>query len=149
MRTFLSAIVMAMICFGTIVAQVQAADSWHQFSAQDAISSPLGSDKLRPEISLYMKGQKHPAVLKKLGEYKANKRTNGFGKSAQQVCERAFVSALMALQDRASREGGNAVIDIYTITKNEKFESATEYSCIKGGIVGNVALMGTVAKIAE
>ncbi|WP_321367100.1 hypothetical protein [uncultured Desulfuromusa sp.] len=129
--------------------QVQAADSWHQFSVQDAIKSPLGQDKLRADISLYMKGQKHPNVLKRMGEYKANKRTNGFGKSAQQVCERVFISALMALQDRAAREGGNAVVDIYTITKDKAFESATEYSCIKGGIVGNVALMGTVAKISE
>lgn len=149
MRNFLAVILVSMICFGALVTQVKAADNWHQFSAQEAIDSSLGQDKLRTEISLYMKGQQHPAVSKKLGEYKANKRTNGFGKSAQQVCERAFISALMALQDRASKEGGNAVIDIYTITRDKKFESATKYSCIKGGIVGNVALMGTVAKISK
>ncbi|SDZ74663.1 hypothetical protein SAMN05660420_00091 [Desulfuromusa kysingii] len=147
MRTLFVTILATMICFGTLVAQTQAADNWYKFSAQEAMDSSLGNDKLRPEIRLYMKGQKHPGIVKKMGEYKANKRTNGFGKSAQQVCERAFISALMALQDRAVREGGNAVIDIYTITKNIEFESATEYSCIKGGVVGNVALMGTVAKI--
>ena len=128
-------------------AQALAADSWHQLSAQEAINSSLGQEKLQPEIALYMKGQSHPEVLKTLGEYKTNQRTNGFGKSAKSACDRVFISALMALQDRARKEGGNAVIDIYTITKDKEFSSATEYSCIKGGFVTNVALMGTVATI--
>ncbi len=142
-------IVIGMFILGGLVSQACAADQWHQLSAQDAMKSSLGQEKLKPEIRLYMKGQSHPKVLKTLGEYKANQRTNGVGKSAEAACERVFVSALMALQDRAVKEGGNAVIDIYTITKDKKFESATEYSCIKGGFVTNVALMGTVAKLGK
>lgn len=126
-----------------------AKDAWHQFSAKDAQASSLGKDKLKPGVKLYMLGEKHAKVLKRHGEFKSNKRSNGFGKSAQAACDRTFISALMALQDRALREGGNAVIDIYTITKDKKFESAEQYSCIKGGFVTNVALMGTVADLAE
>ncbi len=149
MRTLFLGILLSTFCCGAIVPKAQAKDAWHQLSVQDAKESALGQEKLRPDIGLYMKGQNHPKVMKTMGEYKTNQRTNGFGKSAQQACDRAFISALMTLQDRAAKEGGNAVIDIYTITKDKKFESATEYSCIKGGFVTNVALMGTVANIAK
>lgn len=127
----------------------QAKDAWYQFSAKDAQVSELGKEKLATDIKLFMKGEKHAKVLKQLGEYKSNKRSNGFGYSAQASCDRAFISALISLQDRARKEGGNAVIDIYTITKDKKFESAEEYSCIKGALVTNVALMGTVAVLPE
>jgi hypothetical protein len=142
---------MLLVLFSLVTAAtpVLAKDNWHQFSAGDAQLSPLGKEKLKPGIKLYMLGEKHAKVLKRLGEFKSNKRSNAFGKSAQNACDRTFISALMALQDRAVREGGNAVIDIYTITKNQKFESAEQYSCIKGGFVTNVALMGTVAELAE
>lgn len=126
-----------------------AADAWHQFSAKEAQSSQLGKDKLRPDIKLYLKGEAHPKIIKQLGEFKSNKRSNGFGRSAQVACDTAFISALMALQERAQKEGGNAVIDIYTITKDKIFESAEEYSCIKGGFVTNVALKGTVVILTE
>jgi len=149
MKKSMLVVVVVMSCFGLLAGQALAKDNWHQLSVQDAVSSPLGQEKLSPEIGIYMKGQSHPKVVKRMGEYKSNQRTNGVGKSAQQACDRAFISALMALQNRASREGGNAVIDIYTITKDKKFESATEYSCIKGGFVTNVALMGTVATIQK
>lgn len=149
MKTLVTILLVGTFFISGISGQALAADNWYQLSAQDAINSTLGKEKLRPEIGLYMKGQSHPKVLKKMGEFKANQRTNGFGKSAESACERVFVSALMALQSRAEREGGNAVIDIYTITKDKKFESATEYSCIKGGFVTNVALKGTVVKLAK
>lgn len=126
-----------------------AKDEWLQFSAKEAKTSPLGVEKLKPEIKFYMKGESHPKVLKQMGEFKSNKRSNAFGKSGQTACDTAFISALKAFQDRAEKEGGNAVIDIYTITKNQKFESAEQYNCLKGGFSANVALMGTVVKIAE
>lgn len=143
------AVAIGLFCLGTIATQVLAEDNWHQFSVSAAETSTLGNDMLNPEIKFYMKGQGHPKVIKRIGEYKSNKRTNGFGKSAQQACDRAFISALASFQDRALKEGGNAVIDIYSITKDQPFESAEEYSCLKGGFVTNVALMGTVATLSE
>ncbi len=149
MKKIISGSMLVLFCLATVATPVFAKDNWHKLSVKEAINSDLGKEKLNSDIKFYMKGQKHPKVKKKFGEYKANKRTNGFGKSAQQACGRAFVSALMAFQDRAVREGGNAVIDIYTITKDKKFESAEEYSCIKGGFTTNVALKGTVVTIAK
>jgi hypothetical protein len=126
-----------------------AADHWYEFPADQAIQSPLGQEKLLPGIKLFMKGQSHPGVAKKLGEFKSNQRSNKFGKSAQQACDVAFLSGLIALQQRAEREGGDAVIDIYTITKNQRYESPEKYKCITGFAVSNVALEGTVVKLSR
>ena len=124
-----------------------AADSWHELSAAKAIDSSLGKEKLLPEVKLYMKGQAHPTVTKKFGEFKSNQRSNKFGKSVETACDTAFISALIALQKRAEREGGNAVIDIYTVTKDEEHVSAKTFKCISGFAVANVALKGTVVKL--
>jgi hypothetical protein len=149
MKRWFCLLILGLITLSVTAPPALAADVWHQFSAQAAQNSQLGKDKLRPGIKLFMKGEKHAKILKQFGEFKSNKRSNGFGKSAQGACDTAFLSALIALQDRAVKEGGNAVIDIYTITKDKPFASAEQYSCIKGGFVTNVALMGTVVSLAE
>lgn len=149
MRRWFYPVLLGLFTLAAVATPALAKDDWHQFSAKDAQASALGKDSLKPEVKLFMKGEKHAKVLKRLGEFKSNKRGNAFGKSAQEACDRTFISALIALQERAAKEGGNAVIDIYTITRDQKFESVDQYSCIKGGMVANVALMGTVAELAE
>ena len=126
---------------------LHAADEWHELPAAAAIKSPLGQEKLLPNIQVFMKGQSHPGIAKKLGEFKTNQRSNKFGKSVQVACDTAFLSGLIALQKRAEREGGNAVVDIYTITKNQKYESPENFKCIAGSMISNVALMGTVVTL--
>ena len=149
MKSYFRIILLGLITLVFVATPVLAKDTWHQFSAKEAQASKVGKDKLNPNIKLFMKGEKHAKVIKKIGEYKSNKRSNAFGKSEQATCDTSFLSALIALQDRAEKEGGNAVIDIYTITKDKKFESAEQYSCLKGTMVSNVALMGTVVQLAE
>lgn len=149
MKKHLSIVLLVLLTLSVTASPSLAKDAWHKFSAKEAQSSELGKEKLDANVKLYMKGQKHGKASKTYGEFKSNKRTNSLGKSAQGACDRAFISALLALQSRASKEGGNAVIDIYSITKDKKFESASEYSCVKGSIVTNVALSGTVVKIGK
>lgn len=45
------------------------------------------------------------------------------------IVHRAFMSAAIALQERAKREGGNAVVDIKSITKHNDLVSATQFRC--------------------
>ena len=149
MKRWSVTILLGLFTLAIIATPAPAKDTWHRFSARDAQVGDVGKKGLNPDIKLFMKGEKHGKVIKRLGEYKSNKRSNGFGKPALIACDRAFISALSSLQDRAEKEGGNAVIDIYSITKDKIFESAEEYSCIKGGVISNVALMGTVAELAE
>jgi uncharacterized protein YbjQ (UPF0145 family) len=73
--------------------------------------------------------------------------TNTFGKSDEAAREIAFLSAVIALQSRAESMGGNAIVDIQSITKHNDLESASEYRCAAGGVVANVALTGRVVKL--
>src|SRR5262245_928384 len=93
-----------------LVAQVHARDDLNYWPLEDALTSPGAKEKINPEIKLYFGKQKHPAVEKKILEVRTNKKTNGFNKGDKEACEWTFLSAIIALQERAEREGGNAVI---------------------------------------
>lgn len=115
------------------------------------IASALKSDeaKVGSDIALYFAGQPHPAVLKTLGEAATNKKTNALGKSDEDACEHVFLSAVIALQERARAEGGNAVINIKSNYKDRLTESATEYTCGAGAVIAGVALKGEVVKLKK
>ncbi len=106
-------------------------------------------EKIDPQIKLYFGKQPRVKVAKSIGEWTSNKKTNAFNKSDQEACDIAFISAAVSLQDRAKREGGNAVINIHSVYKNDKFESASEYLCGAGTTVAGVALRGTVVTIGK
>ena len=116
--------------------------------AQAAAESALGKEKLLP-VPFFLAGQKHPAVAKELGEFKSNKRSNAFGKSDSEACQVAFLSALISLQERAQKEGGNAVVDIKSVTKDKELVSATDYRCVVGAIIANVALTGKIVQLKK
>jgi hypothetical protein len=112
-----------------------------------AIENSTGKNQPLDGIRYYMKGQKHGAVVEKMGVFKANRKTNAFNKSDQEACNIAFVSALIALQQRAKREGGNAVVDIVSLTNADDLESPTQFRCTAGNIVAGVVLQGRVVKL--
>jgi len=127
-----------------VLAQTSLAkDEFHDYSVEAALKSPSASG-LR-KIPIYMAGQDHPPG-DKVEDNKSNKRTNAFNKSDQEACDIAFLSAIFALQDRAMQVGGTAVVDIKSITKNQNLTSATEYRCVSGAFVANVALTATIIK---
>jgi uncharacterized protein YbjQ (UPF0145 family) len=64
-------------------------------------------------------------------------------------CDWAFASALLALQQEALSHGGNAVIDITSNIKNRKNPSNTQYDCLVGGMMVNVAFHAKVVKLAK
>lgn len=118
-----------------------------QLSIKDALSTETAKKKLNAGIRFYFGSQGHPEVAKKLGEYSSNKKTNAFGKSDQAACEWAFLSAMLGLQKRALREGGDAVINIYSNYKNNEFKNNDKFECGAGSIMAGVALKGTVVKL--
>ncbi|WP_339897069.1 excinuclease ATPase subunit [uncultured Gilvimarinus sp.] len=105
------------------------------------------ADKLNSDVALYFGGQPHPASATKLGEYPTNKKTNGFNKSDSEACEWVMLSALLSLQERALREGGDAVVNIRSYYKKNELSSETEYECHNGTFVAGVALIGEVVKL--
>jgi hypothetical protein len=127
--------------------QAFARDSVANYPVEPALQSEPG--KVGDDVRLYFAGQSHPAVLKKMGEFATNKKTNAFGKSDLQACQHVFLSAVIELQDRARKEGGNAVINIKSNYKNEVRESATEFTCGAGAVVAGVALTGDVVTLRK
>ena len=133
-----------------VLAPAEARDDKHMFQIKDALGkSQQYKEKLESDIALYFGKQKTPAVEKRIGEYTSNKKTNSFNKSDQEACDIAFISAAAELQDRARREGGNAVINIHSVYRNDNVASDTEYLCGSGAMVAGVALRGTVVTLGK
>ena len=133
-----------------VLAPAEAREDKHMFQIKDALGkSQQYKEKLESDIALYFGKQKTPAVEKRIGEYTSNKKTNSFNKSDQEACDIAFISAAAALQDRARREGGNAVINIHSVYRNDNVASDTEYLCGSGAMVAGVALRGTVVTLGK
>lgn len=104
--------------------------------------------KLDGSIKFYW-GKSHPPAGKSYGTFTTNKKTNFFNKSDKAGCEWAWLSAMIKLQERAKQLGGNAVINIHSVYKNQDFVSETEYECGAGTIMGGVALRGDVVTIGK
>ncbi|MGL6157238.1 MAG: excinuclease ABC subunit A, partial [Ralstonia mannitolilytica] len=93
--------------------------------------------------------QNHAPVAKSMGEIATNKKTNGVGRSDEAACQYVFLSAVLALQERARQMGGNAVINIKSNYKNNLTESATEFTCGSGALMSGVALKGEVVTLKK
>lgn len=126
-----------------------ARDEHKMLPLKDALEAPAAQEKLDKSIKLYFAGQPHAVVVKELGTWPTNKKTNAFGKSDVESCNWVFLTAMLTLQERAKKEGGNAVIDIKSNYKNIETASATEFMCGSGTIMSGVAFKGTVVKLAE
>ncbi|HNB42569.1 MAG TPA: excinuclease ABC subunit A [Burkholderiaceae bacterium] len=114
-----------------------------------ALETPAAQEKLDKSIKLYFAGQHHTKVVKEMGTWPTNKKTNAFGKSQEEACNWVFLTAMLTLQERAQKEGGNAVIDIKSNYKNIETASATDYMCGSGALMAGVAFKGTVVKLAD
>lgn len=135
-------------CLLVTPSTAQARSDFLDLSVKDAKGGELGQAKLR-DVPFYMAGQSHPGVTRSFGVFKSNRRTNAFGRSDEKACEVAFLSAIRSLQQRARAEGGNAVIDIRSVTKGRELSSSSKYRCAAGFAVANVALEGRVVKLAR
>jgi hypothetical protein len=142
-RLAIIAATLALLATGNSVAR----DDHLMFPLADALGTPAAKEKLDPKIKLYFADQKHPAVVKDLGEWRTNKKTNAFNKTDKAACEWTFLSAVLELQERVGKEGGDAVIEIKSNYKNIERSSETEYMCGCGAMVAGVALKGKVVKL--
>ncbi|MBN3852267.1 MULTISPECIES: excinuclease ABC subunit A [unclassified Paraburkholderia] len=133
------------LCAAFATSHVYARDSVSTYAVDAALKSEPG--KVSDDIGLYFAGQSHPAVQKTIGEFATNKKTNAFGKSDEAACQHVFLSAVLELQERARKEGGNAVINIKSNYKKDLRASATEFTCGAGAVVAGVALVGDVVTL--
>lgn len=107
----------------------------------------LASGKLDGSVKFYLSGAQTPAVATSLGDDVSNKKTNGVGKSDQDACNWAALSALIAFQNSAKQRGANAVVDMHSFYKRNVVKDAVNYECHAGTIMTGVTLQGTYAKL--
>jgi len=148
MKRVCSVVLASLIAVLWMPAAASARTTLHDYDIEQALNSQTGKEKLL-DVPLYFADQGHAAVAADLGVYTANRRTNAFGKSDEAACKIAFLSALISLQDRALREGGNAVVDIQSITKHQDLSSETQFRCAAGNVVANVVLTGRVVRLEK
>lgn len=122
-------------------APVAARDDHLKFPIAPALGTTDAKAKLDPHIALYFGKAAHPSG-QDMGTFTTNKKTNAVGKSDQKACEWVFLSAMIALQERARQLQANAVVGIESMYKNETFSSETEFMCGAGTFVAGVALRG-------
>ena len=137
---------MAAIALVSAPLEAAARQTEHLFSAEEAKTSELGKARLF-SVPFYMKGQKHPPVAKVLSEMTSEQSTRGAFRSDAASCQVAFLSAIRDLQSKATEKGGDAVIDIVSITWNKLTESADQYRCVAGSMVVHVGLKGKIVKL--
>lgn len=135
--------------FLTLISTASAADVMAEFPLKHALESEEVKEAIDGDIPLYWGDQEHPAVEKELGKFKTSKRTNAVGKSDQEACEWALASAIIELQNRVFLEGGNAIINIRSNINNQPRSSTTDFDCLQGNIMVNVALEGTVVALEK
>src|ERR1043166_6956090 len=120
------ALAIAASCFA-FAAAAPAKDDHVNFPIENAMNSADAKDKLDGSVKFFFGKQKYPKPSKQLGTFTSNKKTNALGKGEEAGCQRAFLSAMIALQERAQKEGGNAVVGIKSVYRNDELESETEY----------------------
>ena len=141
MKTF--AIIMAAVAAILVSSVSLARDTRLKLPIKDAMETADAKAALGTDVKFVFGG---PAPAKNLGTFTSNKKTNFANKSDKAGCERAFLSAMISLKERALAEGGNAVVNIQSYYKKNEFSSATEYECGAGAIMGGVTMRGTVIK---
>lgn len=134
--------------FIVLLTTAQARDTLSRFPINDALQTPAAKEKVDATVKLYFGAHANlkPAKTIETGA-RTNKKTNFFNKTDKEGCEWAFLSAILTLQAHAKQLGGNAVINIKSITNTDELMSDTEYLCRAGNVTGGVALVGDVVTL--
>lgn len=98
-------------------------------------------------VTFYFGDQSYPGVKRTIGSYTAKRLTNAFGKSDYNSCQWAFLSGIKSLYERVLAEGGNAVVNIQSITTGKPSKSVSQFICRTGNVVTKVYLSGDVVEI--
>lgn len=126
-----------------------ARDDHNLYSIADAMASEDAKARLNQGYTFKFAGQSHGKVIKRFGEFMSNKKTKAIGRTDEKACHHAFLSAMLSFQDRISREGGNAVINIRSYYRKQNLESSTEFMCGNGKIMAGVTFLGDVVTLEK
>jgi uncharacterized protein YbjQ (UPF0145 family) len=146
-KTLVTAAMLAVSLTASFSASAE--DKMVKFPIAGAMAANDAQQRLGDSVKFYFADQQTPKVASKITSDKTSQRTNGFGKSAEKACNWVFLSAMLALQKRATEVGADAVVNIVSNFKDQEFASQTEYECADGAIMAGVALKGDFVKLAK
>lgn len=126
---------------------VHARNDFKKFSLENAFALEQFKNKLGNDVRFYFGKQSHAKVIKRIGKWPTQKKTNAFNKTDEFACQWALLSGLLSLKKRALAEGGNAVINIKTNNDHRELSDSKTFECEVGNIVASVALIGEVVKL--
>ncbi|WP_338765261.1 excinuclease ATPase subunit [Massilia sp. METH4] len=126
-----------------------AADRQMMMPIEGAFNVNDAKGRLGDDVKFFFGDQKTPKVLSKITSDSTSQKTNSVGKSPEEACNWAFLSAMLALKKKAESVGANGVINIVSNYKHKEMSSQTEFECHDGNIVSGVALKADFVKLAE
>lgn len=135
------------LALAVVSGEALARDDISDYSLDEVFSLAQVKDTLGKSVRFYFGKQAHGEIEKNLGETSTSRKTNAFNKTDKEACQWAFLSAMLALRDKAVRDGGNAIIDIQSNYRDRRVSSDTTFQCGAGGFVAGVAFVGTVVKL--
>ncbi|HMF41070.1 MAG TPA: excinuclease ATPase subunit [Polyangia bacterium] len=138
------ALVLGLSCIATMA---DARNDRIRLPLANVLNSPQAQARLDPAIALYFGQMPYAPPAQHLGVFTANEKTNVTIKNDVDGCNWVFLSAVRKLQEYARRQGGNAIVNVISIYKNQPFSSETEFECGAGTFVGGVALRGEVVSL--
>ncbi len=141
--------ILSVVLMSTAAIAAQAREDVQDFVIEEALNVEAAKEKLSGDVKFFFGKESYAKPAKSFGTFSTSKKTNAFGKSDTEACHWAFLSAMIALDERAIREGGNAVVDIKSNYDNNLTESTTTFKCGAGNIMAGVALEGRVVKLPE
>lgn len=127
------------------VSSTYAADDMHNFNFKEAVDRAVADGFLDGSVKFYLAGTRSGGKVIESGLV-TNKKTNGFGKSAEKACDHVLRSALIQFQNTAKARGASAVTNIVSFYKSNPSKSTTTYECHKGTAIAGVALKGDIVK---
>lgn len=125
--------------------QAYARDDTLHLPIVDVLKSDDAKQKLDGSVKFYFGSQSGGGSVVKANAV-SNKKTNGFGKSDEEACQRAMLSALISFQETANKLNATKVNNLVSYYKKDVFSSSKEYECHAGGFLTGVTLKGNIAK---
>ncbi|GGY01428.1 excinuclease ATPase subunit [Massilia dura] len=134
---------------GAATLPATAADRAMMVPIANALAVNDAQGRLGDTVKFYFGDQKTPKVQSKITSDSTSQKTNSVGKSPEEACHWAFLSAMLALKKKAESVGANAVVNIVSNYKHKEMSSQTEFECHDGNIVSGVAFKADFVKLAE
>lgn len=140
-------ILMCLSTLSILTFEADARDDVLRYDIAQLLQTAKAKEALDNEIALYFGEQQYSVPTAQYGVISTNKKTNAFNKSDKEACHWVMLSALKALQQRARKQGMNAVVNIVSTYKGRHFASTEQFECGAGTIMAGVALQGSAVKL--